>query len=263
MLKKSLVAAIAMIWATPLYAAHPLITDDTGTQGRGRFQFELNGERSRDRETTDGVATTANRSETAATISYGISDSVDLVAGFPYQWSRQTENGTVTFDGHGISDLSLQIKCRLLENRENGLSLAIKPGLSIPSGDERKGFGNGQASGGVVIIATREDKHCALHANIGYTRNEYRLEEDRNALRKDIWHASLAAVLNVSGKLRAVTNIGVETNSDNTSDIAPAFLIGGLIYGVTDNLDIDTGIKGGLNRAEIDTTLMAGLAVRF
>ena len=31
------------------YAAHPLFTDDTGTQGKGKFLFELNGQASYDR----------------------------------------------------------------------------------------------------------------------------------------------------------------------------------------------------------------------
>ncbi len=30
------------------YSAHPLITDDTGTQGTGKFQIEINGEHSKD-----------------------------------------------------------------------------------------------------------------------------------------------------------------------------------------------------------------------
>jgi hypothetical protein len=263
MRKTSLLAAMAMMWATPLYATHPLITDDTFTQGKGRFQIELNGELSHDRETSKGFARTVNCSDTAVALSYGLSDRIDLIASVSLQGSRLKENSNVTFDEHDIGDLTMEMKCRILENRNNGLSLAIKPGLSIPSGDERKGFGNGEVSGGVVVMATYESKLCALHANIAYTRNDYRLEDDQATLRNDIWHASLAAVLNVSDKLRAVTNIGIETNSDKSSGTAPTFLIGGLIYGVNDMIDLDLGIKNGLNHTETDTTLMAGLAVRF
>jgi hypothetical protein len=38
------------------WAAHPLITDDSGTQGRGRFQLEVNGQYDTDKK-ADTVAT--------------------------------------------------------------------------------------------------------------------------------------------------------------------------------------------------------------
>ncbi|NTU57538.1 MAG: transporter [Chlorobiaceae bacterium] len=263
MRKKVLFTIAAMIWATPIYASHPLITDDTNSQGKGRFQLELNTEFSRDRESASGISEVAHGTTASAMLSYGLSDRIDLIAGVPTQWSRLEENGSVTADNSGMGDLTLEIKYRLLENRDKGVSLAIKPGVSIPSGDESKGFGNGKVSGGVMVIATRESKLCSYHVNFGYTRNEYRLADVQNSMRNDIWHASLAAMVNVSSALRAVTDIGIETNSSRTSDIAPAFIIGGLIYGVSDNMDLDLGIKGGLNRAETDTTLLAGIALRF
>ena len=37
------------------FGAHPLITDDTGTQGKGKFQLEMNGKAARDKEILDGV----------------------------------------------------------------------------------------------------------------------------------------------------------------------------------------------------------------
>lgn len=37
------IAAVVLTSGTA-FAAHPLITDDTGTQGQGKFQLEVNGE---------------------------------------------------------------------------------------------------------------------------------------------------------------------------------------------------------------------------
>ncbi|HWQ26696.1 MAG TPA: transporter, partial [Chlorobaculum sp.] len=258
-----LLAAVAMLWATPLHAAHPLITDDTGTQGKGKFQLELNSEFSNEKENEDGVSIKESGGEAAATLSYGLSDTIDLVAGLPWQWYRLKEDGSVVADEDGIGDLSLELKWRFFENSDKGLSLAIKPGISIPTGDERKGLGNGKLSGGALLIATCDSDIGALHANVGYTRNEYQLDEDRESSRNDIWHFSLATELNLAQNIRAVTNIGVETNSDKKSDNSPAFLIGGLIYSVSDDFDIDLGIKKGLNEVETDTTVLAGIAARF
>ena len=46
-------------------------------------------------------------------------------------------------------------------------------------------------------------------------------------------------------------------------DDHPAFLLGGLIYSVTQNFDIDAGVKWGLNDVETDTTWLAGVALRL
>jgi hypothetical protein len=65
------------LFSKDVYSAHPLNTEDTGTQGRGGWQLELNGERNRD----EGV----RGAHTMAVLSYGIADSADLQVGTPWQ----------------------------------------------------------------------------------------------------------------------------------------------------------------------------------
>jgi len=45
------------LFSSSVFAAHPLITDDTGTQGKGRFQMEVNSEVNYDKESEAGVTT--------------------------------------------------------------------------------------------------------------------------------------------------------------------------------------------------------------
>lgn len=254
---------LAMLWTTPAFAAHPLITDDTGTQGKGNFQLELNSEWSEDREKDSGTTIKETGGEIAAALSWGVADNIDLVAGLPWQCYTISEEETVVADEEGIGDMTIEVKWRFFESEESGLSFALKPGISIPAGDEQKGLGSGRISGSLMLIATHEGQLGALHGNIGYSRNAYKLEEDDAASRHHIWHASLAAELNMTEHLRPVANIGIETNEDNASDVHPVFLIGGLICSVNENLDLDFGVKGALNEAETDTTFLAGMAVRF
>lgn len=264
MLKRTLPFAIAAsLFAAPAFAAMPLVTDDTGTQGKGNLQIELGTEFSRNREDIDGLSVKETGGEFSTALSYGLSDRIDLVAGLPWSWGKVRENGTTVYDDSGIQDLTLQLKWRFFESEDERLSLALKPGISLPTGDEEKDLGNGRVSGEVMFIATHAAKLGALHLNLGYIHNEYRLVEIRNASRKSIWHASLAGELNVTEKLRTVADIGIETSQDKESDTHPAYLLGGLIYGITDNLDLDLGIKGGLNEAETDTALLAGVTMRF
>ncbi len=252
---------------TVSYAAHPLITDDTGTQGKGNFQIEVNSEFSTDEErvfdedTGEAVTGKTTGGEVASILSYGLTDDIDVVLGVPYVWAKTEIDGDVDSDEDGISDISIELKWRLHE--KDSLGFALKPAVILPTGDDEKGLGNGKASYGLMFITTKEIEPWAFHLNLGYMHNEYKLEEDRDANRKGIWHASLATQAEVLKDLTAVVNIGVETNPDKKSNKHPAFLLGGVICSIKENFDIDAGIKAGLNKPETDLTFLAGMAVRF
>jgi hypothetical protein len=261
MMQRTLLILGVLLWSAAAFAAHPLITDDTGTQGKGKMQLEINGETGYDKEKEDGVTIKARESEIAAAFSYGIRDNIDIVIGLPYVWIEEKEDGEITADENGISDVSLEVKWMFYEN--GGLSLALKPGITLPAGDEEKGLGSGRMSYSITFIATKEMEPWAFHLNLAYIRNEYKLDEDKDANRKDIWHASLASEVEIINNLKAVANIGIEKNPDKESDVDPAFIIAGIIYSFNENLDIDFGVKGGLNKPETDLTYLAGIATRF
>ncbi|MFH1976209.1 MAG: transporter [Pseudomonadota bacterium] len=256
MFKKTVVVVVVLLWAGSAFGAHPLITDDTGTQGKGKFQLEVNSEFNYEKETEEGVTTKETGGEVASTLSYGIVDNLDIVLGVPYQWNRTKEDGDVTSKEDGISDIGLELKWRFYE--KDGLSLALKPGITLPTGDDEKGLGTGRATYSLYFITTKEIEPWAFHLNLGYVRNENKFDE-----RKDIWHASLAGEVEVVKNLKAVANIGVERNPDDASSTHPAFILGGLIYSISENFDIDLGIKRGLNKPETDYSILAGIAWRF
>jgi hypothetical protein len=81
--------------------------------------------------------------------------------------------------------------------------------------------------------------------------------------RKGIRHASLAATYEVIKDLIAVANIGLETNTDKTSDREPAFAIAGVIYSPVEYFDLDFGLKKGINQVEVDYSYLAGITLRF
>ncbi len=231
--------------AVPVFAAHPLITDDTGTQGRGKYQIELNAEYTSDsgsRETGIG-----------ASFSAGIADTVDIVLGVPFTTLRERDEAGDWQTEHGFSDISLELKWRFYEQK--GLSLALKPGISLDTGSEERGLGEGTPSYSVFLVATQEFEPLTFHVNAGYIAN-------RSDLR-DILHLSVAAEYAVSHSFTLAGNIGGETNPDRESSVHPLFLLGGAIYHVSENFDIDAGIKAGLNKAEPDYAILTGIAYRF
>ena len=256
MFRRIFVVFVLLCWSGPVFAAHPLITDDTGIQGKGKFQLEVNSEFNYDKETEEGVTRKETGGEVAAILSFGIVDNLDIVFGVPYQWFRVKADGDVTDKENRISDMSLELKWRFYE--KDGLSLALKPGITLPTGDDEKGLGAGRATYGLYFITTKEIEPWAFHLNLGYGRNENKVDE-----RKDIWHASLAGEVEVVKNLKVVANIGAERNTDEASSTHPAFILGGLIYSLSENFDIDFGAKGGLNKTEADYSILAGITLRF
>lgn len=236
---------------TAAFAIHPLVTDDTGTMGTGKAQLEMNGEYGHEKE--GGV--TSKTTEGAATLSYGISEKMDLVVSLPYQYYREkTAEATVSEDG--FSDTAIEIKWRFYEHDD--LSLAIKPGLTIPTGDDEKGLGSGKAAYSLFFITTKELAPWAIHLNLGYIRNENTMDEE-----KDIWHASIASTVALTENLTAVANLGVERNKEKLAVTDPAFVLAGLVYALSEELDLDCGIKYGLNDPETDYTALAGVTWKF
>jgi hypothetical protein len=94
--------------------------------------------------------------------------------------------------------------------------------------------------------------------NAGYKDNENKIDEEKN-----IWHASAAVTCEIIKNLKLAGNIGIERNTDRKADRDPAFILGGVIYSVTESLDIDVGIKYGLTAPETDLSFLVGTAFRF
>ncbi len=247
----SITAMLIFLSGTSAYGAHPLITDDAGTMGKGNAQLEINGEYAHNEE----AGVTEECSDLTPTLTYGITDSVDMVVSVPYQALKVKEAGTSVSES-GLADLAVELKWNFY-NRGN-IGLALKPGLTLPTGNEDKGLGVGKAGYGAFLIGSLDQSPFMVHTNIGYFRNENKCGE-----RNNIWHGSLATEYAINDALTAVVDIGLEINPDPQTDIPPAFLLGGLIYSVTDKIDIDGGVKIGLNKYVPDYSFLAGMTLAF
>ena len=221
-------------------AAHPLITEDTGTQGRGRWQLEVNGERSR-------LDAGGRVGQGAATLSYGATDSVDL---------QLTGGLAEVRDGvriRGALDTALDLKWRFFERE--ALTLAIKPGVTLPTA--KPGLGGERAKGGSLLIASYELEALALHAHAGYLRNRNAIGE-RTSLR----HASASLWLKPTEALKLVVDRSRDTNPDPASSRALHQSIAGAIYGITKDFDVDVGWRR-THGPDGERAVMAGVALRW
>jgi len=245
------------IMTTSAFAGHPLVTDDTGTQGKGKGQVEVGFSYFYDKDKVDELTTfKAEGGDVGVGITIGLLDSLDVVVGLPYAWYSVKENDVRTEREDGISDITFDVKWRFFE--KDGWSLAVKPGVSIPTGNEDKGLGVGRAGCRLFLVGTKEFEPFAFHVNAGYIRSENVFEE-----RKDIWHTSVAAEVEVIKELKLMANVGMERNPDPESENHPAFALGGISYNISEKIIIDAGVKYGLTSSETDWTFLAGLTIKF
>ncbi|MBF0551618.1 MAG: transporter [Deltaproteobacteria bacterium] len=252
MLKQTCLTFFAcLIMTGTAFAAHPLITDDAGTQGKGKWQLELNAQYGRD----DNKGIVQHTTPSVCALTYGLTDPIDIALGVPYIYT-DTDNSKTSSSNKGFGDLCLSVKWRFFE--QDGWSLAVRPGLTFPIGDEDHGLGNGRVTESLFFITTKELKPWAFHANLGYIRNDNSLDQ-----RTDLYHVSVAAQVEVVKDLKLVANTGIQQNTDKHSNTDPAFLLGGVIYSIYENFDVDLGYKYGLTTPEVDHTILAGLTLRF
>jgi hypothetical protein len=235
----------------PLQAAHPLITEDTGTQGQGNFQAEFTNEQF----TIQGEGTDQKLALTRLTLSYGVVDSVDMVVSVPY-----LKLGAVASDGtpgtQGMGDLGLDVKWRFYE--QGNLSVALKSGLTFPTGDDVLNLGAGRQTWSAYVVSSYALEQWAFHLHLGYLHFSNDFNDKVN-----IWHASAAVVRKLNDELRFVLDSGVDTNPDPVAIHSIVFVIAGLVYSPHPNIDLDLGYKIESSDSARANALLTGIALRW
>jgi hypothetical protein len=240
-------AWLALLVSAPAWASHPLISEDTGVLGKGTWEFELHGERARDKE----AGVTTRRSDAAIKLGYGIAENADLEAELPYV--REVTDGEVA---RGRGDASLSVKWRFYE--KEGFSLVFKPDLLLPTGRDELGLGAGRVRWAANLAAAYEWGRFEVLGHLGYTHNRNRVGE-----RRSLWHASSALLYALTEKLRLLVDYGRDSSPDPTGAAQPRELVVGTTYAISERIDLGLGIKNGLSDAADDKSLRAGIKIRW
>jgi len=233
-------------------AAHPLLTEDTATQGKGNSQLEMTLDAFRDRLAGVDI----RGAQAAALFSYGVADPADLQIGLPYLRVRQDEDDSRRTLLSGINDLSLDLKWRFFER--GALSLGLKPGLTLPTGDEKKFLGAGRVTWGALLIGSYEPGTFAVHTHVGY--RDYR---NVVGLKNSLWHYSVAATWQIIESLRLVADLSRDSNPVPGFSTPLDYVIAGAIWSPLKNLDLDIGYRHGASGPALDRGLLAGVTLRW
>ena len=245
MKKTSCAAWLLCAAIAPAYAAHPLVTDDTGVQGEGHHQLEMNTDWSRQSGQPSHVG--------AFTYTYGVTDKLDLFANVPQYFSSPT--------GSGMGDASLGAKWRFHDDK--GLSLALKPELFSTSGNPERSHGTGRSSAALSLLGSYESGPWTWHANAGVSYYRYGRDEDIHSHRHTLWRTSAASWYAVNEQWKVVGDVGIAQNSENANRTWPAYALLGVIWSPNDTIDLDIGYKAGLNKAEVTRQVGVGITLHF
>jgi hypothetical protein len=240
---------LLVIAAGTAQGAPPLITEDTGTQGKGVAQIELTLEHPRD--TRSGA--TYRGTETSFVLNYGVAENVDLQYVFSYlRVVDDAAGGAATVQGP--LDSRLNLKWRFYER--DRFSLALMPGVLLPTG--KPGLSSERANPGVMLIGSYEPEPFALHADLGYRHLDNAL-----GLREDLYHASASLHYTWHSTLRLVADYSGETRLEPGPSGWVRYSTWGVIWIFAPGFGLGCGVKLGHGEYAIERTYLCGLNARL
>jgi hypothetical protein len=223
----------------PAFAAHPLQTEDTGTQGTGNVEIE------------NGLSWTRADGSTVFVyqpqLSFGATPALDLIV--QPSWVRQA-------DARGWGDTNLDVKWRFFAAAP--WSFGVRAGAALATGETGLGLPHGTASPHGTLIATYDEAPWTFHANLGLQRNPAATGERRYQQRVSgavMWAANEHLIWTADASLRA--------DPDPNRRTWPATLLGGVIYSVNPGLDLDVGYQGSAGAKPQARQWLMGLTYRF
>lgn len=246
-MKRYIYAVFLGSFSFSAFGGHPLVSEDTGLQGPGRVQYELSVDQLRSRD--------SGKSLKSGSVTYttGVSEQADLFVSLSNSWDAES-------GGNGISDTVLGAKLVFL-SRES-VRIALKPQLSLPSGSEEKGLGNGKTSFALTLIGSHDFNGHEVHFNLGFDRNRFKLASDVEDNKKTIRRASIALVSELDKETRFLLDFGVSDHELRSDGRHPTFTVIGLSREIYKDVEWDVGVKLPLNSSERNRQFGFGLTLR-
>lgn len=245
---------VLLMIATPpqLAIGFPLSTEDTGTRGSGNSKIELTIEHGDDK----AAGTREIAVSTELSVAHGLLDNLDLFLSLPHHDVRVEQPSQYTLQNQGNGDARTGMKWRFYTN--NDLSLGIKTGVVLPTGDETKQLGTGKTNLFTNVIVSYAATLWELHIDIGYLRNHNVFNQ-----RQDLWHTSAAVVHKFDDNWKAMADIATDISRNPAASENPVYSTLGLSVAMNVQLQLNVGLKYGLTPPATDFTWLAGLNLYF
>ena len=220
-----------------------MLSEDTGTQGRGNYELELGYDWSRQ----DGDRVLLFQPQ----LSYGVSASVDVIAQPSWTWARSAGGA----HSQGAGDSNLDAKWRFYGSAP--WSLGFRAGVGIPTARDDSGLPHDRLSPHAILVLTADSAPFTFNANLGVTH-----APGISGRRSDLYHFSAAATLARSERLFFVLDAAVDSNPDLDGVKSQAVALAGVIYTLRPGLDIDAGFRGRVNASGPVQQWLLGITFR-
>jgi hypothetical protein len=225
------------------FAGHPMLSEDTGTQGKGNFELELGYDWSRQAGDRNFLF--------QPQLSWGAAATVDLIV--QPAWVHDNSAGVRE---QGFGDTNLDAKWRFYGAAP--WSLGIRAGLGVPTAHDDLGLPHDKVSPHAILVATGDYTPFTFDANLGYGRAPADASH-----RGDLYHFSAAATVESAQQLFFVLDVSADSNPDITQGNSyTAVALIGVIYTVRPGFDLDVGYRGRLNATGPVQQWLLGITVR-
>ncbi len=239
------ILAAALALATPsAFAAHPLQTEDTGTQGAGNVEIENGLSRAR----LDATTLTTYQPQ----LSVGLATTVDAIVQPSFVWRHATAESAVS----GLGDTNVDAKWRFWGS--DPWSFAIRAGVAAPTSRHGLGLPHGQVSEHALLVATWDDTPTTVHANLGFTRVPH-----APGTRETTLHLSAAVMQALDERVILTVDGELDQDPDPSRHAWPGALLAGVIWTARPGLDLDVGYQRSIDARPVNRQWMAGLTYRF
>jgi len=234
-----MVSTLTLAASSTSSAFFPLISDDTGTQGAGGNQLELDYLFQRQKNGAieiEGIALDEENTSgnfLLSTYTRGLTDNLDIFFGASRQLSQI----------NGWNNTEIGLKWVFSGNQSEGWSFATKPRIILPvtKSMQDSGLGNAQANGGLTLIGSYLTDGAELHLNAGYLSNHTSDLGEGNSQRTNLWSMSVAPVLAIDDKWKLALDFGLQTNPDQNSQYIGLAEIA-VVYAPAKDIQLGLGI---------------------
>lgn len=225
------------------FAAHPLQTEDTGTQGVGNIEIENGLLWLHDGDTRSFVY--------QPQFSYGVLPVLDLIVQPSFQRAHE-----VGEEGHsGFGDSNLDVKWRFYGSAP--WSLGVRAGVQFATATHASGLPHGTVATHEVLVLTYDEAPVTVYGNLGWVQNPSSSDQRRQLL-----STSTALLWTANEHLILTAELAAGSNPDPHHGDWPATTLAGLIWTIVPGLDSDLGYEIGLQQPA-SRQWLAGLTYRF
>jgi Putative MetA-pathway of phenol degradation len=250
---------ILMLIPTSVWAVYPFQVEDTNTQGKGNFLFELNGNYEK-LKNGDNTATDLSGVFTA-----GTGDHTDIILEVPYLLLDQSPD--VGLYERGVGDVQLKLKYRINENEVNQSS-GIEIYSGLPTGDANNGLGTGTTLLGIQVMDQQGCCNNIYHVSAAYEIAGADLKKGHYA-QNYTFRFGLALEHKITEPFYFLAELAGDFAKTQDKVLGtqtytkPYTLMAGFKYDISRTWYIDISVRAGLTKDAEEYTTLTGTAWRF